>query len=238
MGPRGFCAIRRARSGCRGASTLSAGRGWMKTAPPTWASTAISPCSDGSHRPGAGTPMAPGRDLAPGGLAAQSGYRRQRAGPSVRRHRLGSGHGAVWDQVTATDDARGMRSVRGAPSAPAEPPSGPDPYAGMEPSPFVVCCAGGHEESIGILRFASTSEQDAAENKHRSENARRVAVRHAIPGADGLGEADRSGWPRPPVPARPLTDLDWDQLPDHLTGAAGEAAPTGRGARNARAAGD
>jgi hypothetical protein len=75
------------------------------------------------------------------------------------------GH-TTWDEVTAPDDSRGMRSGRVMDRGPMKPPSD-DHYAGMEPTPFVVCCACGHEESIGVMRFASTSDQDAAENQRR-----------------------------------------------------------------------
>jgi hypothetical protein len=77
----------------------------------------------------------------------------------------------VWNEVTPTDDSRGMRSIRGAPSPPRRPPAD-DHYAGMEPTPFAVCCACGHEESIGaLMRFSSTSDKDAAENKLRFSQA-------------------------------------------------------------------
>ncbi len=76
------------------------------------------------------------------------------------------GH-TVWDQVTATDDSRGMHGGS------SRPPSDPH-YAGMEPSPFVVCCACGHEESIGgLTRFVSSSEEEAAENARRYQHALR-----------------------------------------------------------------
>jgi hypothetical protein len=72
----------------------------------------------------------------------------------------------VWDEVTPTDDSRGMRSIPGT-NPPSRPPMHND-YAGMEPTPFVVCCACGHEESIGaMIRFSSSSDEDAAETKRR-----------------------------------------------------------------------
>lgn len=78
----------------------------------------------------------------------------------------------VWDEVTPTDDSRGMRSIPGT-NPPRRPPTD-DHYAGMEPTPFVVCCACGHEESIGrMMRFSSTSDEDAAENKRRLQEAQR-----------------------------------------------------------------
>ena len=76
----------------------------------------------------------------------------------------------VWDEVTPTDDSRGMRSIPGT-NPPRRPPTD-DHYAGMEPTPFVVCCACGHEESIGtMMRFCSASDEDAAENKRRFQAA-------------------------------------------------------------------
>jgi hypothetical protein len=42
----------------------------------------------------------------------------------------------------------------------------------MEPTLFVVCCACGHEDSIGaMIRFFSTSDEDDAENKRRFQEA-------------------------------------------------------------------
>lgn len=84
----------------------------------------------------------------------------------------------VWDEVTPTDDSRGMRSIPGA-DPPRRPPMD-DHYAGMEPTPFVVCCACGHEESIGgLMRFSSSSDEDAAENKRRFREAQqRIRDRH------------------------------------------------------------
>ena len=79
--------------------------------------------------------------------------------------------GTIWDQVTATDDSRGMRGTGSAPSA---PPPVVDHYHGMEPTPFVVCCACGHEESIGALvRMTRASDADAVEATRRQEQARR-----------------------------------------------------------------
>jgi len=76
----------------------------------------------------------------------------------------------VWDEVTPTDDSRGMRSIPG--TSPSTRPPTDDHYAGMEPSPFVVCCACGHEESIGgLMRFSSTSDEDGVENKRRFQEA-------------------------------------------------------------------
>jgi hypothetical protein len=76
----------------------------------------------------------------------------------------------VWDEVTPADDSRGMRSIPGT-NPPGRPPRD-DHYAGMEPTPFVVCCACGHEESIGaMMRFSSTSDEDAVENKRRFQEA-------------------------------------------------------------------
>ncbi len=72
----------------------------------------------------------------------------------------------VWDEVTPTDDSRGMRSIPGA-KAPRRPPMH-NRYAGMEPTPFVVCCACGHEESIGaMIRFSRSSDEDDAEKQRR-----------------------------------------------------------------------
>jgi hypothetical protein len=79
--------------------------------------------------------------------------------------------GPIWDQVTATDDSRRMR---GTGSAPSTPPPVVDHYHGMEPTPFVVWCACGHEESIGaLMRMTTASDADAVENKRRHEQARR-----------------------------------------------------------------
>jgi hypothetical protein len=76
----------------------------------------------------------------------------------------------VWDEVTRTDDSRGMRRIPG--TNPPRRPRTDDHYAGMEPTPFVVCCACGHEESIGAMtRFSSSSDDDAAENKRRFREA-------------------------------------------------------------------
>lgn len=63
--------------------------------------------------------------------------------------------------------------MRGARGGSLTPPSDPH-YAGMEPTLFVVCCACGHEESIGgLTRFVSSSEEEAAENKRRHQQALR-----------------------------------------------------------------
>jgi hypothetical protein len=76
----------------------------------------------------------------------------------------------VWDEVTPTDVSRGMRSIPGT-NPPSRPPTD-DHYAGMEPTPFVVCCACGHEESIGaMIRFSSTSDEDDAQKKRRAREA-------------------------------------------------------------------
>jgi hypothetical protein len=81
-----------------------------------------------------------------------------------------------WDQVTATDDSRGMRSIRagrgavtawGAPNAAVR-------YRGMEPTPFVVCRACGHEESIGgLARFAGGEAAEEAGQHRRHHQALR-----------------------------------------------------------------
>jgi hypothetical protein len=76
----------------------------------------------------------------------------------------------VWDEVTPTDDSRGMRNMPGT-NPPRRPPTH-DHYAGMEPTPFVVCCACGHEESIGaMIRFTRRSDEDDAEKKRRVREA-------------------------------------------------------------------
>jgi hypothetical protein len=63
-----------------------------------------------------------------------------------------------------------MRSIPGT-NPPRRPPTH-DHYAGMEPTPFVVCCACGHEESIGaMIRFSSSSDEDDAETKRRVQEA-------------------------------------------------------------------
>ena len=111
------------------------------------------------------------------------------------------GH-TVWDQVTPTDDSRGMRGTREAPSTPLSD----DHYAGMEPTPFVVCTACGYEESIGaIMRFASHSDEEAAANKRRDRDALRDHERDKrgvgtgqVPGLRQPGRArgdDRMGRP-------------------------------------------
>jgi hypothetical protein len=100
------------------------------------------------------------------------------------------------DEVTAPDDSRGMRSGRAMDRGPMKPPSD-DHYAGMEPTPFVVCCACGHEESIGVMRFASTSDQDLAENQRRFREARRemrARQRESLATVDFPIFADQ-GWP-------------------------------------------
>jgi hypothetical protein len=77
----------------------------------------------------------------------------------------------VWDEVTPSDDSRGMRSIPGT-NPPSRPPMHND-YEGMEPAPFVVCCACGHEESIGaMMRFSSSSDQVDAEKKRRVREMR------------------------------------------------------------------
>jgi len=77
----------------------------------------------------------------------------------------------VWDEVTPTDDSRGMRSIPGT-NPPRRPPTD-DHYAGMEPTPFVVCSACGHEESIGaMIQFSPTSDEDDAEKKRRVQTVR------------------------------------------------------------------
>ena len=73
----------------------------------------------------------------------------------------------LWHQVTATDDSRGMRSIRGTSPSPTPTPSLDDHYAGTEPTPFVVCAACGYEESVGaIMRFA-TPDDPAEANEHQ-----------------------------------------------------------------------
>jgi hypothetical protein len=77
----------------------------------------------------------------------------------------------VWDQVTATDNSRGMRGTGRAPST---PPPVVEHYHRMEPTPFVVCCACGHEESIGaLIRMTSAFDADAVGNERQHEQARR-----------------------------------------------------------------